>query len=265
MSSDTFREHNDPNAFTVWERLGISKHLGEVYSTKRLFEQMETVGVSFDGAQVLDLGAGSGFQTRLVTGYGANVIGVDYNSELIQSASRRQNPSVESLPSFVLADAQGLPFKPDSFDIVIAEQILTLLRDPYSVIEQVHGLMRSGGIIGINEMYLDEQMPYQIRLLIGGSNSVFIRGFNGLSNPQVMGHFLEGKGFQIVAQDILPFDLREQLKGYNEIDGAKAHILATLKGLADNGTRKALIELGTRMPFVLPYLRIGLTTARRIK
>lgn len=196
--------------------------------------------------------------------YGGYVTGVDYNSELIQSAARRQNPTTTKAPSFVLADAQGLPFRPGSFDIVIAEQIFSLLRDPDRVIEQVHGVMRPGGIIGINEMYLDEQMPWQIRSLIGGPNSVFLRGFNGLSNPQVMGHFLKKKGFQIVAQDILPFDLREQLKGYNEIDGAKAHILATLMGLADNETRKALIELGTRMPLVLPYLRIGLTTARRI-
>lgn len=54
MSSDTFREPDAPNAFTVWERLGISKHLGEVYSTKHLFQMFESAGVSFDNRQVLD-------------------------------------------------------------------------------------------------------------------------------------------------------------------------------------------------------------------
>lgn len=46
----------------------------------------------------------------------------------------------------VVADAEALPFARESFDVVIATQVLEYLRDPVGAAQLIHGLLRPGGV-----------------------------------------------------------------------------------------------------------------------
>jgi SAM-dependent methyltransferase len=46
----------------------------------------------------------------------------------------------------VVADGQALPFAPQTFDVVIATQVLEYLRDPVAAAHQINALLKPGGI-----------------------------------------------------------------------------------------------------------------------
>jgi SAM-dependent methyltransferase len=46
----------------------------------------------------------------------------------------------------VIADGQALPFAPQSFDVVIATQVLDCLRDPVAAVHHIHTLLKPGGV-----------------------------------------------------------------------------------------------------------------------
>ena len=46
----------------------------------------------------------------------------------------------------VVADGQALPFAPESFDLVIATQVMEYLREPLVAARQIHDVLKPGGI-----------------------------------------------------------------------------------------------------------------------
>jgi SAM-dependent methyltransferase len=46
----------------------------------------------------------------------------------------------------VVADGQDLPFAPQTFDVVIATQVLDCLRDPVAGVHHIHTLLKPGGV-----------------------------------------------------------------------------------------------------------------------
>jgi SAM-dependent methyltransferase len=47
----------------------------------------------------------------------------------------------------VVADGQALPFAPQSFDVVIATQVLDCLRDPVAAVHNLSSLLKPGGVL----------------------------------------------------------------------------------------------------------------------
>lgn len=69
------------------------------------------------GKSALDIGCGSGFQTALLANLGAKVIGIDITEEPIRLANHKlQNQKLDSF--CFISDAEFLPFKDESFDVV---------------------------------------------------------------------------------------------------------------------------------------------------
>jgi len=46
----------------------------------------------------------------------------------------------------VVADGQALPFAPQTFDVVIATQVLDCLRDPVAAVHRIHTVLKPGGV-----------------------------------------------------------------------------------------------------------------------
>ena len=47
----------------------------------------------------------------------------------------------------VVADGQALPFAPESFDLVIATQVFDCFPDPHQAAQQMHAVLRPGGVL----------------------------------------------------------------------------------------------------------------------
>ncbi|MEY2459073.1 MAG: demethylmenaquinone methyltransferase / 2-methoxy-6-polyprenyl,4-benzoquinol methylase [Acidimicrobiaceae bacterium] len=79
--------------------------------------------VSLTGRSVLDLGSGTGEGSRAASAAGAHVMATDLAVEMLRIDQRNRPPATAG-------DALALPFRADSFDVVLAPFSLNHLHDP---------------------------------------------------------------------------------------------------------------------------------------
>ncbi|MDP2720985.1 MAG: class I SAM-dependent methyltransferase [bacterium] len=96
------------------------------------------------GGKVLDLGCGSGIQSKVLQEAGLEVVGVDFAEKMIEEAKKRV-PNAE----FLVMDILNLDFPPEHFDGIYARA--SLLHIPKNKIGQVlkdlHKILKRNGII----------------------------------------------------------------------------------------------------------------------
>ena len=102
-----------------------------------------------DGARVLDIGCGTGPQSRTIAaipGVG-EVVGVDQLAPFLE----RGRELAADLPSvsFEQADARDLPFDDGSFDVVVLHTLLTHVPGPEVVLAEAHRVLKPGGTVAI--------------------------------------------------------------------------------------------------------------------
>ena len=97
------------------------------------------------GLRVVDLGCGSGANTVLLAGRGADVWGVDISEDLIRLAERRLAVNGRAGGAqFVIGSAHDLPFSNGSVDVLFGIAVLHHL-DLAQVSREVHRVLRPGG------------------------------------------------------------------------------------------------------------------------
>ena len=91
--------------------------------------------------KALDIGVGGGRYTMHLTNNGIETVGVDTGFNLLKYASERINAS------FIQASVTDLPFKKDSFDLVICIELLHHFTDEVlrMVLEEISEVIKPGG------------------------------------------------------------------------------------------------------------------------
>ncbi len=97
-----------------------------------------------DGHDVLDLGCGEGRFARMVAARGAAVTGIDPTESLI-AAARIRHPD----GNYLLGRAEELPFRDESFDLVISYVTLVDIEGYAPAIREMARVLRPGGAIVI--------------------------------------------------------------------------------------------------------------------
>jgi SAM-dependent methyltransferase len=92
------------------------------------------------GRRVLDLGCRTGALTRAYLD-GNEVVGVDVDREALAEAAKL---GIET--RWADLDAP-LPFEPESFDVVVAGEVLEHIRDPGRLLSDVSTVLRPGGVV----------------------------------------------------------------------------------------------------------------------
>ena len=95
---------------------------------------------AIEGKSVLDIGIGEGFFSRLCLQKKAKTISLDFADPMIQY-HKENNPDF----TLVQADAQYLPFKNESFDILLALDVIEHLPSPPDFLNEVNRVLRKGG------------------------------------------------------------------------------------------------------------------------
>jgi phosphatidylethanolamine/phosphatidyl-N-methylethanolamine N-methyltransferase len=108
------------------------------------------------GGRILEVGIGTGIS---LTDYSARtrVVGVDYCEPMLRKAQERvvvhRLPQVELL---AVMDAQRLGFANASFDVVLAQYVITTVPDPEAALDEIARVTRPGGeIILVNHLGAD--------------------------------------------------------------------------------------------------------------
>jgi SAM-dependent methyltransferase len=110
--------------------------------TRELLEYLELR----DGDGVLDVGCGMGFSLMAMSKLrDVTLTGIDSDPERLAWAQREGVPA-----EFVHADAERLPFADDSFDKVLASEVLEHLTDDCAALVEMARVLRPGGVLAIS-------------------------------------------------------------------------------------------------------------------
>jgi ubiquinone/menaquinone biosynthesis C-methylase UbiE len=132
-----------------------NKALWEKGDFTRLAESMRKSGESLvkglgisPGLKVLDLGCGDGTTALPEAALGADVLGVDIASNLVEAGNKRASAAGLTNCKFQLGDACNLQELPDdSFDLVVSMFGAMFAPKPFEVAREMVRVCRSGGRI----------------------------------------------------------------------------------------------------------------------
>jgi len=141
----------DPNAMTV----NPNKALWEKGDFTRIAESMRESGEAFvatlgvtNGLKVLDLGSGDGTTAVPAAKLGADVLGVDIASNLVDAGNARAQSLGLTNLRFQEGDASDLnELEDDSFDLVVSIFGAMFAPKPFDVAKEVVRVTRPGGRI----------------------------------------------------------------------------------------------------------------------
>jgi phosphatidylethanolamine/phosphatidyl-N-methylethanolamine N-methyltransferase len=104
--------------------------------------------------RVLEVGVGTGINLSLYP-RDATVIGIDFSSSMLEKARERAvRKDVPHSLRLVQMDAADLKFADDSFDIVYAPYLISVVPDPVRVAQEMRRVCRPGGRIVILNHFL---------------------------------------------------------------------------------------------------------------
>jgi len=90
-------------------------------------------------ADVLDVGPGTGTNLRLLRDLGfTRVTGVDQSPEAIRFCAEKELGSVQ------LGNVCALPFPDESFDLILATDVIEHVEDDLSALRELHRILRPG-------------------------------------------------------------------------------------------------------------------------
>ena len=117
---------------------GPTLHPGRLQAIKRMDIQ--------PGERVLEVGVGTGINLSLYPA-DCQVTGIDFSCSMLEKA--RERAARKDLPSVRLLqmDAADLRFADDSFDIVYAPYLISVVPDPVKVAREMRRVCRPGGRI----------------------------------------------------------------------------------------------------------------------
>lgn len=106
--------------------------------------------------RVLDIGCGPGhIALQLVTQKpDLEVVGVDLSENMLKIAEEHRSVcSQAERVSFQIADAKGLDFADDSFDVVCSNTILHHIPDPVPFLAEAWRVLKPGGVLLIRDLF----------------------------------------------------------------------------------------------------------------
>lgn len=254
-------EHSHFNAADVWEKLGITEHLGGIKATERLLEGCR---IKF-GSDVLDIGCGTGYTACLIAKrYGAQVVAADISVRVLERARERiMAQSAGEQVTLVQADIHALDFPAETFDVVIAESVLVFCDKPRATAE-VHRVLKHGGVFGDNEFTFLKQPTPEWKTLL--SSAYFGLDIQPLLSEEWQGLF-ERTGFVNVSAEVSRLNLWEQFISHIRVDGWRKYLSAVMRGLAGPGVwatffNRDMLRAWREYP---RYVGYGLYTFRKTK
>jgi ubiquinone/menaquinone biosynthesis C-methylase UbiE len=105
------------------------------------------------GMRLLDCGCGPGTTTVGLAAVVApgEVVGIDIAPSQIASARTHAAERGVMNVRFEVGDITALPFPDASFDAVFAHTVIQHVRDPLTVLREMHRILVSGGVIGLRD------------------------------------------------------------------------------------------------------------------
>jgi phosphatidylethanolamine/phosphatidyl-N-methylethanolamine N-methyltransferase len=101
------------------------------------------------GGRILEVGVGTGMS---LPGYSPHnrIVGIDLSAAMLRKAQERvEQLALGNVESLDVMDAEHLPFPDASFDVVVAQHVVSTVPNPEAALDEFARLLRPGGEIVI--------------------------------------------------------------------------------------------------------------------
>ncbi|TSC84660.1 MAG: ubiquinone/menaquinone biosynthesis methyltransferase [Parcubacteria group bacterium Gr01-1014_13] len=151
------------------------------------FEQGELIPLlaGIAGKKVLDVGAGTGRLSVALANRDAQVTALDVSPKMLEKI-KRKNAKIQT----VVGDAESLPFKNETFEIVSAAFLIVHLKDPTRFFDEVYRVLKDGGIFVVTN--INQKDPPLVKTKEG---QIIIESF--YHRPEKIKEILESLAFNI--------------------------------------------------------------------
>jgi phosphatidylethanolamine/phosphatidyl-N-methylethanolamine N-methyltransferase len=155
---------------------GPTLHFGRIESMQRL-----PIG---PGDDVLEVGVGTGINALLYP-KNCHVTGIDFSASMLTKARRRLEGRGVRNVTLVKMDAVAMDFEDESFDLVYAPYVISVVPDPVDVVREMYRVCRVGGhVVVLNHfrsenrlMSAAEKLISPFTIYMGFKADLDLRGF----------------------------------------------------------------------------------------
>lgn len=143
-----------------WNRTA-ERYARRTIADQEAYQRKLALTRSFLGPEidVLEFGCGTGSTALLHAPYVNRYLAIDTSSKMIEIArSKWVSEPVEQL-TFEVATLDSLKGKPRQFDVVLGLNVLHLVPDPVTTIQEIFGLLKSGGVFISSTVCMKDTRP----------------------------------------------------------------------------------------------------------
>jgi phosphatidylethanolamine/phosphatidyl-N-methylethanolamine N-methyltransferase len=119
------------------------------------------------GGRILEVGVGTGIT---LPGYSRQnrIIGIDLSEEMLRKARRRvAELSLTNVETLEVMDAEHLSFADDSFDVVVANHVISTVPNPEAALDECARMLRPGGeMILLSRIGADAGLRHMVERLL---------------------------------------------------------------------------------------------------
>ena len=133
-------------------KLTVEDYSSQLDHLEDFFEKTDHLAVNempikeLAGKKVLEIGSGSGANSALFKKHGADIVSVDITPERVKSTALKFRVVAGGPGRAYQADAERLPFRDESFDIVYSNGVLHHSENTENGISEVRRVLKPGGL-----------------------------------------------------------------------------------------------------------------------
>lgn len=122
---------------------------------------------------ILDAGCGNGRDFEILSNSAQKLVGVDFSPGMIREAKFKAEKLTDTCVHLVASDITSLPFKDNSFDLIVCSEVLEHVPEWLKAISEFHRLLKPSGDLIIstpNKYSMYGLTRYTGRLLVGSKH-----------------------------------------------------------------------------------------------